>query len=110
MNLETLKLEVSGPIGRLVLNRPERLNAMSSTMLRELVEAARWFDSQSQIRVVVLSGAGRSFSAGVDLKDSSRTQTEASWLAQREAAKAGSRMLEAIEAMSATTIASVHGY
>jgi enoyl-CoA hydratase/carnithine racemase len=110
MNFETLALEVNGPIGRLVLNRPERLNAMSSTMLWELVEAARWFDSRPEVRVVILAGAGRAFCAGVDLKEASRTQAEASWPAQREAAQAGSRMLDAIEAMNATTIASVHGY
>ena len=41
MNFETLVVEVSGPIARLTLNRPERLNAMNPTMLRELAEAAR---------------------------------------------------------------------
>ena len=110
MNFETLLLEVDGAIGKIVLNRPERLNAMNSTMLRELVEAARWFDTQPDVRVVILSGAGRAFCAGVDLKDPSRTQPEASWLAQREAARGGSKMLDAIESMNATTIASVHGY
>ena len=44
MNFKTLKVEIDGPLGRLTLNRPERLNAMNATMLRELVEAARWFD------------------------------------------------------------------
>jgi len=110
MNFETLEVEVHGPIGRLVLNRPERLNAMSSMMLRELVEAARWFDSRQEVRVVILSGAGRAFCAGVDLKDPSRMQVETSWLARRAAAQAGSRMLDVIEGMRATTIASVHGY
>jgi enoyl-CoA hydratase len=43
MNFETIKVEINGPLGRLTLNRPERLNAMNATMLRELVEAARWF-------------------------------------------------------------------
>lgn len=54
MNFETLNLEVCGPIGRLTLNRPERLNAMNSTMLRELAEAARWFDTQPDVRVVIV--------------------------------------------------------
>ncbi|HSF23332.1 MAG TPA: enoyl-CoA hydratase/isomerase family protein [Blastocatellia bacterium] len=109
MNFETLVLEVDGSIGRLVLNRPERLNAMSATMLRELAEAAQWFNAQPEVRVVIVRGAGRAFSAGADLKDSSRSEADG-WLARREAAQAGSRMMDAVEAMKATTIAAVHGY
>jgi enoyl-CoA hydratase/carnithine racemase len=110
MNFETLDLEVKGAICRLTLNRPDRLNAMSSKMLRELVEAAQWLDSQSEIRVVIVRGAGRAFSAGADLNDSSRNDPAATWLARRETAKAGSKMMDAIESMNAITIASVHGY
>lgn len=109
MNFETLVLEVDGSIGRLVLNRPERLNAMSATMLRELAEAAQWFNAQPEVRVVIVRGAGRAFSAGADLKDSSRSEADG-WLARREAAQAGSRMMDAVEAMKATTIVAVHGY
>jgi enoyl-CoA hydratase/carnithine racemase len=110
MNFETLNIDVDGAIGRMTLNRPERLNAMNSTMLRELAEAARWFDLQADVRVVIVRGAGRAFCAGADLKDSSRREPGGSWLAQRAAAQAGSRMMDAIEAMNSTTIASVHGY
>ncbi|MEK6303447.1 MAG: enoyl-CoA hydratase/isomerase family protein [Acidobacteriota bacterium] len=110
MNFETLAIEVNGAIGRLTLNRPERLNAMSSTMLRELAEAAHWFDSQPEVRVVIVRGAGRAFSAGADLNDTSRNAVDDSWPARRAAAQAGSRMMDAIEAMKATTIAGVHGY
>jgi len=109
MNFETLAIEVSGQIGRLTLNRPERLNAMNSTMLCELAEAARWFDTKPDVRVVIVRGAGRAFSAGADLKNSSRSEADG-WLARRDAAQAGSRMMDAIEAMSAVTIASVQGY
>jgi enoyl-CoA hydratase/carnithine racemase len=110
MNFETLNLEVSGAIGRLTLNRPEKLNAMSSIMLRELVEAARWFDTQPEVRVVIVSGSGRAFSAGADLTDSSRSDPSGTSLARREIAKSGSKMLDAIESMNAITVASIHGY
>jgi enoyl-CoA hydratase/carnithine racemase len=43
------------------------LNAIGATMLRELAEAARWFDRQQEVVAVILSGAGRAFSAGADL-------------------------------------------
>ena len=88
MDLETLKLEVSGRIGTLTLNRPKRLNAINVTMLRELAEAARWFDDQPDVRVVIVRGGGRAFSAGADLKDSSRSDADG-WLARRDAAQAG---------------------
>jgi enoyl-CoA hydratase/carnithine racemase len=110
MNFETLNLQVNGAICRLTLNRRDRLNAMSSIMLRELVEAAHWLDTQHEIRVAIISGAGRAFSAGADLKDSSRTDPGVNWSARREIAKAGSKMMDAIESMNAITIASVHGY
>jgi enoyl-CoA hydratase/3-hydroxypropionyl-coenzyme A dehydratase len=110
MDFETLDLEINGPIAKLVLNRPDRLNAMNSTMLRELAEAARWLDSQREIRVVLIAGAGRAFCAGVDLNEPPRSEAGNSWLAHREAARAGSRMLDAVESMSATAIASTHGY
>jgi enoyl-CoA hydratase/carnithine racemase len=70
MNFSTINVEINGPLGRLTLNRPERLNAMNATMLRELAEAARWFDEQRELRVVIVSGAGRAFCAGADLKES----------------------------------------
>jgi len=109
MDFETLKVETNGSVARLTLYRPERLNAMNATMLRELAEAARWFDSERDVRVVIVRGAGRAFSAGADLKDSSRNEAD-DWLARRDAAQAGSRMMDAVESMKATTIASVHGY
>lgn len=110
MKFETLKVNVSGSIGRLTLNRPATLNAMNSTMLRELAEAARWFDNRSDIRVVIVRGAGRAFSAGADLRDTTRNDPDGSWQSRRAGAQAGARMLDAVEAMKAITIVSVQGY
>ncbi len=114
MNFETIKVEVNGPLGRLTLNRPERLNAMNAAMLRELVEAPRWFDEQREVRVVIVSGAGRAFCAGADLKESPALEampgSGKSWLDRHEAAQYGRRMADAIEQMRATTIARLHGH
>jgi enoyl-CoA hydratase/carnithine racemase len=110
---ETIKVEVEGPLGRLLLNRPERLNAISTTMLQEIVEAARWFDSHRELRVVILSGAGRAFCAGADLQNSpaaAMPQARHSWIYRREAAQYGLRAADALEQMRAVTIAQVHGY
>jgi enoyl-CoA hydratase/carnithine racemase len=111
---QTIKVEVDGALGRLILNRPERLNAIGATMLRELYDAAKWFDEHRELRVVIFSGAGRAFSAGADLKDAqnaSAASTEKySWLYRREAGQYGLRAADAIEQMHAVTIAQVQGY
>ena len=49
------------------LNRPAQLNPLSTICLRELVAAADWFDARDEVRVVIVHGAGRAFSAGADL-------------------------------------------
>ncbi|MBV7330331.1 enoyl-CoA hydratase/isomerase family protein [Chloroflexi bacterium TSY] len=111
MNFDTLTIEINGSIGTLTLNRPERMNALSPKILRDLADAARWFDTQTDIRVVIIQGAGRAFSAGADLKEPSVLPVEGTnWIERRERAQLGRRMAEAIEGMRAVTIAQVHGY
>src|SRR4051794_12746959 len=66
-----LRVSVDGAVGRIVLARPEKLNALSRGLLEELAGAAVWFDDQSDVKVVVISGEGKSFSAGFDLGDPS---------------------------------------
>jgi len=113
---ETIRIEVDGPIGRLTLCRPERLNALGATMMREIRRAAGWFDEQDEVRVVVVAGEGRAFSAGADLKDSPvagavpREDGGPSWAARREVGQIGLRMADAVEQMRAVTIARVQGH
>jgi enoyl-CoA hydratase/carnithine racemase len=114
MKFETIHIEVDGPLGRLTLNRPERLNAINTAMLRELVDAAHLFDDQREVRAVIISGNGRAFCAGADLKASPALEAVAdsgnSWLYRREVAQYGRRMADAIEQMRATTIVRLHGH
>ena len=109
---QTIRVEADEEgLGRLILNRPDRLNAIGATMLQELAEAARWFDSHRELRVVILSGAGRAFCAGADLQDMPRTDPQTqSWLYRREVGQYGLRASDAIEQMRAVTIAQVQGY
>jgi len=58
-----------GRVARLILNRPENLNAQSRLMLREIGQAIDEACRDSDVRVIVVSGAGRHFSAGHDLKE-----------------------------------------
>jgi enoyl-CoA hydratase/carnithine racemase len=105
-DVTAVTLRVDGAIGWLTLARPEKLNALSRAALEELAAAAAWFDAQPAVKVVVISGQGRAFSAGFDLGD-------ASWAAlgpPEESAVVGRAMAEAIGAMNAITIASIRGH
>ena len=62
-----LAIERQGPIGLITMNRPERHNAFDDMLIAELTEAFRSMEAEDGIRVVVLSGTGKSFSAGADL-------------------------------------------
>lgn len=114
MEFETIRVSVEGPLARLTLSRPERLNALGATMMREIARAARWLDENLEIRVVVVAGEGRSFCAGADLKDSpvagATPEPGRSWAERREVGQIGLRMADAVENMRAVTIAQVHGH
>ncbi|MEN8158616.1 MAG: enoyl-CoA hydratase/isomerase family protein [Myxococcota bacterium] len=103
---ETLLATVDGAVGQLTLNQPAKLNPLSTTVLTELTAAARWFDDQSEVKVVVVRGAGRAFSAGADLSTFSGPQAGS----PREAADRGREMAEALEAMRALSIAAIQGW
>ncbi|TAK32229.1 MAG: hypothetical protein EPO21_15450 [Chloroflexota bacterium] len=66
MDYETITYE-SGRIARITLNRPDRLNAVNKTMIDEIVSAFKEAENDPEVRVIVLKGAGRCFSAGYDL-------------------------------------------
>jgi enoyl-CoA hydratase len=69
MSLQTVRLDKAGPIATLVLNRPERLNAMNRRMLEEINVACDDVEADAAIRVLVVTGAGTAFSSGFDLKE-----------------------------------------
>jgi enoyl-CoA hydratase/carnithine racemase len=63
----SLLVERRGPVGWLVFNRPDAGNAMDARMLDELEEAWRELDADPEVRVIVNTGAGRSFQTGLDV-------------------------------------------
>jgi enoyl-CoA hydratase/carnithine racemase len=64
-----LLYEVNGNIATITLNRPERLNAITGPMLESFSQALQDSDNNADVRVIVITGAGRGFCAGLDLKD-----------------------------------------
>ena len=65
--------EVSEHIATITLNRPEQLNAFTGLMLRELIDAFDRVDADDDVRVVIVTGAGRGFCAGADLSSGGET-------------------------------------
>ncbi len=106
-NFEALLVVVDGRIGRVTLNRPDKLNALSRQLMSEIVELGAWLKLREDIRVVILSGAGRSFSAGFDLNDFSSASAGES---PRIAADLGRLATNALTDVPQLTIAAVHGH
>jgi enoyl-CoA hydratase/carnithine racemase len=67
MSYEHIRYEAEGPILYITLNRPDKLNAFTGQMLEELVDAYGRADADDDVRVVIVTGAGRGFCAGADL-------------------------------------------
>lgn len=107
-DFEDISVTLEDGVARFQVNRPERLNAFRSTTYREIVEAARRFQADRDVRVVLCTHEGRGFSAGSDVLDPSREER-----ARPESTKSNREWVYAIgEAMpniDKPTIASVHG-
>ena len=67
MSFDEIGYEVDGGVLTITLNRPDRLNAFTPTMGRELIEAFDRSDADDDVRAVIVTGAGRGFCAGADL-------------------------------------------
>ena len=73
MDYTQIIYEVADHIATVTLNRPEQLNAFTNTMMRELLDAFDRIDADDDVRVVIVTGAGRGFCAGADLSGGGET-------------------------------------
>lgn len=103
----SIRHESGTSVASIVLDRPDRLNALSRVLLTELIEACRWIDASHDLKVVVVRGAGRSFSAGFDLDDFA---TPATGVSPRDTADLGRLAADALTNVRPLTIAAVHGH
>ena len=76
MNFSTIKYEKSGAVALLTLNRPERVNAINRTMLGEIGRALDAVEADTEVRALVVTGAGNAFSSGFDLKEQMAARPE----------------------------------
>ncbi len=73
MAFTQIEYEVEHGVATITLNRPEKLNAFTATMMHELIEAFDLVDADDAVRAVVVTGAGRAFCAGADLSAGAAT-------------------------------------
>ena len=76
MEFEQITTELTDHVLTITLNRPDRLNAWTQTMFGELLEAFDRADADDEVRVVIVTGAGRAFCAGADLERGGETFTK----------------------------------
>lgn len=105
---DALTITREGPLARLRLDRPELHNAFDAALISALTSALGGLADDPQVRVVVLEGSGRSFSAGADL-NWMRGMASADEATNRDDALALARLMRALDELPKPTIARVHG-
>jgi len=106
MSFETILIEKKNQVGIITLNRPQKFNTFSSLMAEELNTALRKLDEDTEVRVVIIKGAGKAFSTGIDINEfHGKTPSEYhKWLTLMD------QMHFTIASMGKPVIAMVHGY
>ena len=97
-------VEREGAFATVTLNRPEQLNALSDEIMRGLVEAMKELDDDRGIGCIVLTGSGRAFAAGADIKQMSETEPMAFAFGGRI------ELWDALRGLHTPVIAAVSGY
>lgn len=110
MSYKTLIVKKEGHVATVVLNRPEKLNALRADIMTEIGEVADSFQHDYETRVVVFTGEGRYFSSGADLSNpDAGKMAEATTLERQRHSTLGQRMTAKLLAMNQITIAAING-
>ena len=106
MTFETLLVTIQNGIATIVINRPDKRNALNAAVRREIIEALDTLRTQAEARVIVFTGAGeKAFIAGADIGEfAERTPVE------QRAVMEGRRVFDEIAAYPKPTIAMINGY
>ena len=95
---------------RLTLNRPKQLNALNESMRAAMASTLNELMERPDIRLLVISGEGKSFCSGADLKTTSYPKVEGSWSTRRNRTATWQRVLEQLDRIPQVTIASMQGH
>jgi enoyl-CoA hydratase/carnithine racemase len=115
MSYETILYEAAGGIATITLNRPDKMNAYTATMGREIVEAFHRADEDRQARAIIMTGAGRAFCAGADIAGFANAieAQKAPPSAERGSSREGREMLafpNLVRTMSKPSIVAINGF
>ena len=114
--MEAVVVDRDGPVCRVSLNRPEKLNALNEAVRSGLHAAFTELADSPDVKVVVLGGRGRAFTAGADLARRADGPGEEphgdgpSWATRRHAFGSWQRLLDLIERVPQVTVARLHGH
>ena len=103
---QTIRYEKNDGIGIAAINRPEALNALNSTVISELEQLVSEVERDGELRVLILTGEGRSFVAGADIGE----QRPLDLTGGRAWGRRGSALFRRIEKLEIPTIAAVNGF
>ena len=104
--MDHIIIERKGNITIAALNKPETLNALDGQLMGELEQLTAMIEADNEIRVLILTGSGKSFVAGADIKAQSSLDTEGG----RAWGIRGSELFRRIENLTIPTIAAVNGF
>lgn len=109
---KTVRVEQRGPVFTITLDRPDRLNAISAELIADLSDALDQCAGHSDLRVLVLTGAGRGFCAGADLSPSGSgggTLRQRKLQMRRDIDEGFNGLVRRLKEMPAPTIAAING-
>lgn len=106
MTYKTVKYEVNGHIAKITINRPDALNALNSEVLDELNLLLDEVAANKDLRVAILTGEGRSFVAGADIKEMSTLSA----IEGKEFGAKGLKVFRKLETLPIPVIAAINGF
>ncbi|MFT6558826.1 enoyl-CoA hydratase/isomerase family protein [Sneathiella sp.] len=111
MSYKYVTLEKNNRIAIVRFDRGHEMNALSVDLMKELLEVARSFEGDTETNAIILTGNGKNFTAGFDLKDAAlKERMDAGMMDKREMLRVGPRMCQAWEDLEPMTIAAIDGY
>jgi enoyl-CoA hydratase len=105
-----IKVIYDADVVHMVLDRPKQLNALNDRIRQVIAATLNDLIERPDVRLLVLSGEGKSFCSGADLKTTSYPKVEGSWSTRRNRTATWQRVLEQMERIPQVTIASMQGH
>ena len=109
VSYQTVTLSVDSGIGTLTLNRPDKLNAIDDVMARELLEASRELLTDTAVRALVITGAGRGFSGGGDVKFLGNAVAKGDYDTAMSLVRMGGQLVRSLRESPKPVLASING-